>query len=107
MLFREQGDNAASFSVVGEALQDFGDACDEAPVGALEHERERTTRLQPGVGDARVVERPRAQLLHELLRKGAKRRAFGARQHDHHGGPMGQAIVEQIAGQSLVAGAVA
>lgn len=67
MLFREQANDATSFRVVGKELQNLGDAGHESSVSALEHERERATRLQFGVGDAGVVERPFAQPLHELF----------------------------------------
>ena len=84
-------------------MQGLGDVGDEAPVGTLEHERERPARFQRRVGDAGVVERPVAQLPHELVGKRAERCALGAQQHDHHRLAVGQTIVEQLTRQGVVA----
>jgi len=92
----EKEDDGAGFGITDECLQGLGHARDEAAVGVVERKVQRRRELQSRVGHARVFERPVAELLHEIAGKIREGGAFGARQHDHHGRAVGQAIVEQV-----------
>ena len=94
MVGGEQSDDRARLGFVWEGLQGFSDGGEEAAVGAAQHEQQAGAGLERRVGAAGVGERPGAELFHESTGKCRERRAFGAGQHDHHGGAMSQAIVE-------------
>jgi hypothetical protein len=61
-------------------------------------------RRERGVGNAGVVERPAQHFFHEIALERRERRAFGAREHDHDCRAVGEAVVEQVAGQRVVLG---
>ena len=104
MLGGEQSNHRARLGIFREGLQGFGDGGEEAAVGAAQHEAQAGAGLERRVGSAGVVERPRAELIHEIAGKCRIRRAFGAGQQDHHGRAVGQAIVEQLTREGVVLG---
>lgn len=90
----QKGDDRARLDLIRKELQRLRDTAEEAAIGVAQGKAQRFRDFESGVGTARVVERPLAEILHEISRELGKRGAFGARQHDHHRCPVGQAIIE-------------
>jgi hypothetical protein len=94
VLAGQKRDHRANARFGREFLQGFGHTRHEAFVSVVERKAELGRRLELGVGNACVVERPLHQLFDELAPERGKRGALGASQNNDHGGAMAQAIVE-------------
>jgi hypothetical protein len=74
----EQGNRGARVGIVWKVLQRGRERRDEGLVSATQHEPQQRARLELGVGDAGVLERPARQVFYEFRAKISKRRALGA-----------------------------
>ena len=74
-------------------------------VGAAQHEPEQRARLDRGVGDAGILERPRCQFFYEFLAEVSERRALGAGEDDDEGRPVAEAKIDQSLGEVMILGA--
>jgi hypothetical protein len=102
---REESDHSSGARFVGEFVQRRRDRRHEALVGAAQHELQLRRRSKRRVGQARVLERPRHQLLDELGGKRGVPSALCSRQQHDHGRTMLETEVEQLTGQRVVRGA--
>lgn len=102
MLGGEARDDGARLLLFGKGLQGAAHPTDECFVSVLEREAQLGRGVQPGVGAARIIERPFDELVHEVALEIGELRAFGARQHHHDGRAVCQAVVEQVAGERVI-----
>jgi hypothetical protein len=105
VLRREQANRGARVGFVRKLLQRGGQRRDERAVGAAQHEPEQRARLELGVGDAGVLQRPLRQFFHEPFAEISERCAFGASEDDDERGAVAEAEVDQIIGESVIPGA--
>jgi hypothetical protein len=102
VLRREQADRGARVGFVGKLLQRSGQRRHEGMVGAAQHEPEQRARLELGVGDAGVLERPLRQVFHECFAEIRERGALGAGEDDDDGGAVAEAKIDQILGEGVI-----